>query len=332
MATLGNRTFTGLIDGQKDADLLRRLNNLSSTAYGAQDNLNAANKIIAQIQASQLTTAQVIALLQNPAIIKNITNANGIVGTPQPASISTVTSLPAVSSALTIGQAVIFQNEIYTWNGAKWVQSVVATLFDTHANRLANYPPANYAVGTLFVETDRHVVYYCKFDGLTAHANEWYYASGTYVDVSANRPTLGVYEDGYLFQSSDHFIEWKYSGSGAYWTYIGGEDSGTLANITAAGGAGGPTSHDAGMKYGATDVGHRFVWFGSGWDFAPGDCLSGWSFFGSAFYGDSGLFVLVPSGGGTISGITTPTGTATGTVTFGVWSSPIVGSVLWVRI
>lgn len=59
-------------------------------------------------------------------------------------------------------------------------------LEDTHANRVALYPPANWGVGTLFFETDRTVLYVITQSGGT---NVWSYVAGVMQSTFANRPT-----------------------------------------------------------------------------------------------------------------------------------------------
>lgn len=59
-------------------------------------------------------------------------------------------------------------------------------LEDTHANRVALYPAANWGVGTLFFETDRTVLYVITQSGGT---NVWSYIAGVMQSTFANRPT-----------------------------------------------------------------------------------------------------------------------------------------------
>lgn len=70
-------------------------------------------------------------------------------------------------------------------------------LQDTHANRLANYPAANYPSATEFFESDRHVFY---IDNGTA----WLYQSGVMLAPAANRPIdLGANDTGFAFIATD---------------------------------------------------------------------------------------------------------------------------------
>ena len=83
---------------------------------------------------------------------------------------------------------------------------------DTHANRLTNYLPANYDVGTLFWETDRTVLYVIT---QSAGTNAWTYAGGNYRATFANRPTdLGTNDAGFQFFVSVYIHLCIWSGSG----------------------------------------------------------------------------------------------------------------------
>lgn len=200
------------------------------------------------------------------------------------------------------------------------------TIYDTHLNR-TNYSAIAYP-GWIYFESDRKVAY-------VSNAGQWYYATGVYADVSGNRPSgLTQYEDKYLFESTDHFVKWKwfYNGGTPYWLFIGGEDNGTLANINTAGGiVGGPTMNDVGMYYCATDVGHRFIWNGTQWNLSDGE-MPGWTTFSPTLFGPASWFQLVSPSGAVVTGITDAHGGSTGSATFGASVSPITGSGLFVRL
>src|SRR3990167_9189177 len=88
---------------------------------------------------------------------------------------------------------------------------------DTHANRLAIYPAPNYAIGTVFYETDR-----TQFYAVSASYSWYLIRGGIYTATLANIPTgLGTADNHFLFEVSDydHILEW----TGAAWTWGPGE-------------------------------------------------------------------------------------------------------------
>jgi len=96
---------------------------------------------------------------------------------------------------------------------------IPVVLEDTHVNRLMLYPPANYPLGTLFIETDRTVFYIVK---LVSAANAWVYLSGEFSDVQANLPAdLGTNDKGFSANVTDyvHKLVW----SGTNWGWANGD-------------------------------------------------------------------------------------------------------------
>jgi len=92
------------------------------------------------------------------------------------------------------------------------ISSAPATVIeDTHANRLAHYPATTYAVGTLFFETDREVMYSVN---LVGGVNAWVYMLGIMTNVFANRPTdLGTNDVNFLFLATDVGTLYQWTGS-----------------------------------------------------------------------------------------------------------------------
>lgn len=94
--------------------------------------------------------------------------------------------------------------------------STSACLEDTHANRLALYPPGNFPVGTLFYETDRTVLY-----GIVNNSGTfvWQYITGLFIAVFGNRPTdLGTSDRGFqLFVTVQAHTMWW---SGTQWFFL----------------------------------------------------------------------------------------------------------------
>ena len=92
-------------------------------------------------------------------------------------------------------------------------------LEDTHANRLANYPANNYAIGTLFYETDRTVLY---LNAGTSGSQKWIYIAGVCACTQAALPNdLGANDGNFLANVFDygHMLIW----SGVAWTWGPGD-------------------------------------------------------------------------------------------------------------
>lgn len=89
-------------------------------------------------------------------------------------------------------------------------------LEDTHVNRLANYPAANYSVGQQFFETndtltDRQSLYVVQ---QISSVKYWVYVSGLYVASFASMPSdLGMKDVGFQFRDTTYLHRWRWSGS-----------------------------------------------------------------------------------------------------------------------
>jgi hypothetical protein len=172
-----------------------------------------------------------------------------------------------------------------------------------HLIRVRDFPPAKYADGSLFFETDRTV-------GLIKRTRngvqQWWYEFGTYRAPYAKRPTdLGSSDAGFLFYATDRTITFRWSGT--VWNYESGAQRDTLANIVT------PSANEGGYLYFATDYEHLFRWSGTAWVFAPGDMGSDYfvATHGSAPRGglwglcDGTAYNVATAAGGTVS-VTTP--------------------------
>jgi hypothetical protein len=98
-------------------------------------------------------------------------------------------------------------------------------LSDTHAQRLAAYPPSNYDAGATFYESDRGVV-------LRNSGTAWQYAIGEMRTTLGNEPTdLGADDAGFRLLVTDyrHRIYWD----GSAWQWADGDLPGRLAHFTA---------------------------------------------------------------------------------------------------
>lgn len=125
--------------------------------------------------------------------------------------------------------------KLYRWSGSAWVDvspssgvgqstSNAFTLLDTHANRLAHYPAANYPVGTQFFETsptfsDRQATYVIQS---VSGTKTWVYQGGVYVASYASRPAdLTSSDVGFRFNDTTYMHTWLWSG--ASWGYAPGD-------------------------------------------------------------------------------------------------------------
>ncbi len=93
--------------------------------------------------------------------------------------------------------------------------STAQVIEGTHAQRIGNYPAANYSDGTLFYETDRGVFY-------VDVQSVWTYATGVMQNTQSKLPTdLAAADAGFLYAVTDyaHLLAW----SGTEWTWGPGE-------------------------------------------------------------------------------------------------------------
>ena len=141
----------------------------------------------------------------------------------------------------------------YYMNGqAIAVESIATVLYDTHTNRVANYPPGGYVKGTLFYETDRQVLY---VDSGTA----WLYATGVMENTIVSRPSdLGTSDPGFLFMATDWDVLYRWNGSA--WIYFSGIYSDITANRPGTLGA-----NDTNFLFIDTSLKILERWTGSAW-------------------------------------------------------------------
>lgn len=98
---------------------------------------------------------------------------------------------------------------------------------NTHVNKVL-YPPANYALGSFYWETDRTVLY---MNQTVKAANTWVYITGTMRGLLAELPSdLGNDDAGFLFEVTDyaHVLVWR---SG--WNFFGNDSSNYFVDGTA---------------------------------------------------------------------------------------------------
>jgi hypothetical protein len=164
----------------------------------------------------------------------------------------------------------------WQWNSGSmtgaWVPIVTAAvaLQGSHS-ALTSHPAADYAVGTVFLQTDRFVVYEVQ---VVSSANAWVYVlgsmTGTTISVDQRPTGLGANDTGFLFNSSDGLVVYRWSGSA--WLLISGIAQGVDSAKPATLGAG-----DAGFPYFSTDKSTLYVWSGTAWgQVGSGSGSSGW--------------------------------------------------------
>ncbi len=151
---------------------------------------------------------------------------------PLPTGTPVVTTLPGPMDPLSVvGQYVIYQGRPYIYtlgiSGGDdfWALDTTGapSITDVWAN-LSLYPAASYAVGTVFLASDRTVSYAVQS---IAGVNTWIYYNGVYVDVLANIPLdLDDTSRGFAFGASDYLHTWLWD---AGWTLTtGGLPPGTM--------------------------------------------------------------------------------------------------------
>jgi hypothetical protein len=96
--------------------------------------------------------------------------------------------------------------------GGAGATGVVQILRGTHAQRLSNYPPTAFALGSLFDETDRTVTY---INAAVGQAPAWVYLQGQMRAALTARPTdLGANDSGFLFlDTATLVLSYRWTGS-----------------------------------------------------------------------------------------------------------------------
>lgn len=119
----------------------------------------------------------------------------------------------------------------YTGGGSGAASSGAPTIVTDTRAAMTLYPAANYAIGTIYWQSD-YTMLYMVFNVGGIHV--WQYISGMFRAVLASKPTgLGVNDAGLLFYGTDFGHIWRWSGSA--WTFAPGDDgSGYIAMYTAA--------------------------------------------------------------------------------------------------
>lgn len=202
----------------------------------------------------------------------SLTGFTGRTATSQLAYVPIVPSLPSRNNALAVdGQLVWYNGQLYRYNAAAgtatspnqpgaW-QTIAATILEgTHAAR----PVAStLAVGTVYWETDRTVLYVIE---LVGGSNVWAYMAGVYDDILANRPSdLGVNDVGFQFAVSTYNSTLVYRWTGSTWAYYLGHYAAAMGSrpTLAAG--------DVGFQFIATDTNIEYQWNGTGWIYLFGE-------------------------------------------------------------
>ncbi len=211
-------TGTGPQTADDWMQFIRWLFSLYTTTVG---NINATQSITFSPDYQAPTPAESILgagqVLRQPSIPE----AQGVVITPNQPSITA----PRVDELDALTTLAISRQPLRSTSGNG------LDIEDTHANRVANYPAANYLVGQGFFETDRQVRYLVE---LVGGVNVWGYQSGVYRTVHTNIPVdLGTYDAGFLFADTtfDHTLCW----TGTGWNFNEGDQSQYIAMGSSAG-------------------------------------------------------------------------------------------------
>lgn len=183
-------------------DVARRLDQMWTDILEIQGNLGSVSgSYLSKSQAQSLYGLQAIKTeLQNPVTGLSLNNLPGLTLQGQKTFVPRVASIPAINSAFAQDGALVsvgnFNGEglLYRFDGGtrQWLpqEAIGAALIDTHANRLANYPPANYVPGTFFFETDTSTE---LIDAIVNGTAMWIeIAASVKTDIHSNRQGLGT--------------------------------------------------------------------------------------------------------------------------------------------
>lgn len=302
------------LTGKADADVVGAIELIAQRSQHAAAELSGILDKISELQnvAAPLTGAEIKAKLQvNGGNALDVTGLLGVLAQPQKPGVPLVKQLPTPVSTNN-GELVNFNGVLYYLNAptdpGQWlpISAVGTTLLDTHANRLLNYPPANYAIGTTFWETDRKSLYLAT-DAVT---RVWTFILGQPMSGSTgSRPAdLGVNDAGFPYRNTTTGT--LQSWTGTTFIDVSGVMSGTHAARPATAGVGvlyvetdrgnavyrstgsnwvliaqaypldvtlspdtkpaGLGVNDTGFLITATDFFRQYVWVGTGWVDVPG--------------------------------------------------------------
>lgn len=142
-----------------------------------------------------------------------------------------------------------------------------------HADRfLGTYAATKFAIGSLFVETDRDgVTYVDRKDPGSPGGQGWFWLSGDWHSVLSDRPTdLGLRDTGYIFTASDTGVTYRWNGTS--WTWVSGVWRDIFANIPGRTGSANavPSSGESGLLFYATDTKILWRWNGTKWQYLAG--------------------------------------------------------------
>jgi hypothetical protein len=174
----------------------------------------------AQAETSYGSAAQRTELQASGKTPLNVTALPGLLGQAQFALVNSKTGAPTAGPGSQPGTLVTINNvinQVISPGVATALSAIADFPFDTRANRIANYPPANYPPGTPFVETDSTLIYWVQ---VVSGANVWVYLSGTYqrtqTQLAALEATLGTNDSGLLCNVTDyaHVLQWGGSAFG----------------------------------------------------------------------------------------------------------------------
>lgn len=201
----------------------------------------------------------------------NVTGLSGLLSQPQKAYVPYVDALPDVlhDPMSQDGALVSYQGIVYWFDGrtepGRWVPlgAIGVLLEDTHANRLLNYPPADYPLHSVFYETDRRWFYH---NVLVGGVKTWVYLAGNMRAVVGSRPGgLGIDDTNARFWATDWTIQYHFGG--VTWTYEIGTYRDVVANRPA---FIAPDPDMVGFLFYATDWTILWRWDGNNWVYQEG--------------------------------------------------------------
>lgn len=263
----------GSLVGKADADVVLAIETLAARSQevagslaAQQASVDALGKAAAPPSFSDIKRA----LQVNGGNALDVTGLAGLLAQPQRPGVPMLTTLPN-AVATNNGELVNLNGTLYYLDArtdpGQWKPIGTGAIYvDTHANRLANFPAANYIVGTVFWESDRTAMYYVA---VVAGVNAWvlmFTRPQIVVSIAALPADLGTNDAGYLATVvNDTIGQFSERWTGTQWNFHRGWYRATEANRPAI------ADCDAEFLFVSLDYGEQ-VWRNStsAWELWPG--------------------------------------------------------------
>lgn len=205
------------IRGHAASDVVQKIDAIESWLRSVASDLRALDLATSNPGQALTPSAAKVALQVNGSNPLDVTGLIGVLAQPQNAAVPLVSVLPPVQSTNN-GQLVNFKGVVYYLDGSTnpgtWtVLAAAAVAFvDTHSNRIANFPPANYPIGTLFIESDRLALYRLA---QAAGVKNWTLVVNTpfACTLGAKPAFTGTHDAGFQIWATDYNRPYVWSGT-----------------------------------------------------------------------------------------------------------------------